>query len=80
MDNYSYFGVLISKGSDYVPFNSNPNKKNTETMDKMFNRMNYTPPSIDAKFNFNNQSTINTKFQSNPIDVYSQFGALRPKG
>jgi hypothetical protein len=91
--DFSYYGALRSKNTDSVkPVNAlqgpNPNNYSEKILDEKFyaitgqpgyeelpipNRIDYTM--IKPKINMNNVTT----YSSNPIDLYSQYGALVPK-
>ena len=91
--DFSYYGALRSKCGDSVkPANAlqgpNPNNYSEQILDEKLyaitgqpgyeelpipNRVDYTM--IRPEINMKNVSM----FSSNPIDLYSQYGALRPK-
>ena len=85
---FSYYGALRSKGAKFVPLNSSkqpgvdpekvlddevyqrsldPNMKDPDVP----NQIDFTTPAISLKNQY--------KYNNTPIDVYSQYGALRNK-
>ena len=97
-DQYSYYGALQTKGSDFAGSNS------ISETNKMLGRLDYAPPPLPPNFDFTyygpfrSKATDNVKpvnalqgpnmnkysekimdNPSNPIDLYSQYGALVPK-
>jgi hypothetical protein len=90
--DFSYYGALRSKGLDTVKPVNGLQGLNTNNSEQILNERLYAitgqpgyeeppvPNRIDytmmrPEINMNNVSM----FSSNPIDLYSQYGALRPK-
>jgi hypothetical protein len=85
---YSYYGALRSKGSNFIPLNSSahsaadPEKILNEDLYQKSLDPNYQDPNVPTQTDFAAPAvSINNQYKYNntPIDVYSQFGALRNK-
>ena len=97
-DQYSYYGALQTKGSDFAASNS------ISETNRMLGRLDYVPPPLPPNLDFTYYGAIRSKGTdnvkpvnalqgpnpnnytekiidnpSNPIDLYSQYGALVPK-
>jgi hypothetical protein len=85
---FSYYGALRSKGANFVPLNSsrkpdaNPEKVLNDEVYQKSLEPNYQDPDVPTQTDFAAPAvSINNQYKYNntPIDVYSQFGALRNK-
>jgi hypothetical protein len=85
---FSYYGALRSKGANFVPLNSsrkpdaNPEKVLNDEVYQRSLEPNYQDPDVPTQTDFAAPAvSINNQYKYNntPIDVYSQFGALRNK-
>jgi hypothetical protein len=77
--DYSYFGALRNKGSDFKPLNASINDGQNKNYDKIIYDDVTQKTAKKKEGNTQMNGNYGAVYQNNPIDVYSQFGALRPK-
>jgi hypothetical protein len=83
--DFSYFGAIRNKGSDFKPLNTSIGINNEQILDGSYEKNKYkqeppvpnTPDFLSLRPEINTTSTH--VYNNNPVDVYSQFGALRSK-